>query len=79
MNEKRYRDEHAVHRPTFTPAVASTTTLKSLKLPPYSPLETKVATMLCQFGRVTRDMPSQAEIENAIPYARSLIALVKKG
>lgn len=36
----------------------------------------RIATSLCQFNRVTRDMPSEAEIQRAMPYAISLIKQV---
>lgn len=42
-----------------------------------SALETFVATTLCQYGRVTRDMPSAAELERAMPRARSIISAVR--
>jgi hypothetical protein len=41
-------------------------------------LETRIATELCQYGRITRDMPSEAEIRRALPYARSLISVVRE-
>ncbi len=41
-----------------------------------SALETLVATILCQYGRVTRNMPSEAELQRALPMARSIIAAV---
>ena len=49
----------------------------SIAMPPFDPLEIKIATRLCQFRRVTRDMPSMAEIHRAIPFARSIISEIK--
>lgn len=36
-------------------------------------LEQRIALVLCQFRRVTRDMPSALEINQAIPTARRII------
>ena len=41
-------------------------------------LERRVATILCQYNRITRDMPSAAEIGRALPHARSLIKEVRE-
>lgn len=38
-----------------------------------SALERRVAQMLCQYGRITRDMPPPWEMGRAIPHAKSLI------
>lgn len=43
-----------------------------------SALERRVAQCLCQFNRITRDMPSEVEIGRALPQARSLIKLVRE-
>lgn len=42
-----------------------------------SPIEQRVAQILRQSGRLTRDMPSSAEMGRAIPLARSLIKDVR--
>ena len=39
----------------------------------YQALVTSVATRLCQYNRITRDMPRQAEIDRATPMAKSII------
>ena len=36
-------------------------------------IEQRVAQILCQHGRLTRDMPSSAEMGRALPIARALI------
>ncbi len=40
-------------------------------------LERRVATAMCQFNRVTRDMPREDELVRALSYARSLIREVR--
>lgn len=40
-------------------------------------LERSIARFLCQMNRMTRDMPSEAEVDRARPYARSLIVQVR--
>lgn len=51
---------------------------KAKPVPPAQPteLETQVATIMCQCNRITRDMPSPAEIERMMPRARNLISIV---
>jgi len=44
----------------------------------YQVLVGKIATVICQHGRVTRDMPTTAELKNADARARSIIADVSK-
>jgi len=44
----------------------------------YQALVTSVATTLCQYNRVTRDMPRQAEIDKATPVAKSIIGSITK-
>lgn len=42
-----------------------------------SPIEQRVAQILCQHGRLTRDMPSSAEMGRALPIAQALIKEVR--
>jgi len=41
-------------------------------------LVNQVATLLCQYGRITRDMPGTQELKRALPRAQQLIDLVRK-
>lgn len=42
-------------------------------------LELRIATILCQHGRITRDMPSKDEIQRALAPVREIMHLVLKG
>ncbi len=44
----------------------------------YQAIVTKIATSICQHGRVTRDMPTTAELKKAELLARGIVADVSR-